>query len=259
MFDAEYINTDSLLYRFDPRLKIVILFLFSIALAVFKNFPVLFFAFFLSVIVLFFAAVPIKQVAKRLLPVNAMVIFLWFFLPFTTPGDGIWAAGILTMTKEGLLLASTLSIKANAMMLMFIAFVVSTPVNTAGHAMGRLGVPDKLVHLFFFTYRYIHVIYDEYLRLKKAMLIRGFVPTTSIHTYRSYAYLVGMLLVKSSDRAKRVHNAMLCRGFNGKFYSLARFSITKTDIAAFSFMLILIVLMGVVEWVPEVLLLNLTI
>ncbi len=193
------------------------------------------------------------------MPVNAMVIFLWFFLPFTTPGSEVWSVGFLTMTKEGVLMASTLSIKANAMMLMFIAFVVSTPVNTAGHAMGRLGVPDKLVHLFFFTYRYIHVIYDEYMRLKKAMLIRGFVPTTSVHTYRSYAYLVGMLLVKSSDRAKRVHNAMLCRGFNGKFYSLTEFSISRADIIVFSFMILLIILMGVVEWVPEVLLLNLKI
>ncbi len=255
MFDA-YINTNSLLYKFDPRLKIVVLFVLSVALAVFKTFPVLIFALFLSLVVLFFAAVPVSQVCRRLVPVNAMVLFFWFFLPFTTPGDSVWTVGVLTMTQEGLFWASTLSVKANAMMLMFIAFVVSTPINTAGHAMGRLGVPDKLVHLFFFTYRYIHVIYDEYLRLKKAMLIRGFVPSTNLHTYRSYAYLVGMILVKSVDRAKRVHNAMLCRGFNGKFYSMAGFSITKPDIAVFSLMLLLIILMGVVEWMPDVLLLN---
>ncbi len=259
MFNAEYINTNSLLSRFDPRLKIVFLFLFSVALAVFKSFPALFSALFISVVVLFFASVPLKQILRRLLPVNAMVLFLWFFLPFTTPGDVIWTVSIFKVTQAGLLLASTLTVKANAMMLMFIAFVVSTPVNTAGHAMSRLGMPDKLVHLFFFTYRYIHVIYDEYLRLKKAMLIRGFVPGTNIHTYRSYAYLVGMLLVKSADRAKRVHNAMLCRGFHGKFYSLAGFSITKADIAVFIFMLLLIVLMGVVEWVPDIRLLNLKI
>ncbi|MCD6291963.1 MAG: cobalt ECF transporter T component CbiQ, partial [Deltaproteobacteria bacterium] len=29
-----------------------------------------------------------------------------------------------------------------------------------------------------------------------------------------------MLLVRSSERAKRVHQAMVCRGFCGKFYSL---------------------------------------
>ena len=259
MFDAEYINTKSLLYRFDPRLKIVVLFLFSVALAVFKSFPVLFSALFISLVVLLFAVVPFSQVLRRLVPVNAMVVFLWFFLPFTTPGDVVWSAGFLTMTTEGLLLASTLSVKANAMMILFIAFVVSTPVNTAGHAMGRLGMPDKLVHLFFFTYRYIFVIYDEYMRLKNAMLIRGFVPSTTLHTYRSYAYLVGMLLVKSADRAKRVYNAMLCRGFNGKFYSLTEFSITKADIAVFSVMLLLIVLLGVVEWMPDVLLSNLKI
>ncbi len=256
MFDAEYTNTSSFLSGIDPRLKIILLFIFSIVLAVFKGLPSLFCALLISLPPLLFASVPLTVILRRLIPVNAMILFLWIFLPFSTPGEVFWASGFIEVTNEGLLLASMLTLKANAMMLMFIAFVVSTPVNTAGHAMSRLGMPEKLVHLFFFTYRYIHVIYDEYLRLKKAMLIRGFVPRTNRHTYRSYAYLVGMLLVKSADRARRVHNAMLCRGFTGKFYSMATFSITKTDVFVCSVMILLIVLMGVVEWMPDVLLLN---
>ncbi len=248
MFNDDIVNSNSLLYKFDPRLKIVTLFLFSILLAVFKSFPALVFAFFISSVTVFVSTIPIIEILKRLIPVNVMILFLWFFLPFTTGGEELYSKGIFIITKEGVLLASTLTIKANAMMLMFIAFVASTPVTTAGHAMGQLGIPDKLVHLFFFTYRYIHVIYDEYKRLKTAMLIRGFIPKTNIHTYRSYAYLVGMLLVKSSGRATRVHDAMLCRGFTGKFYSLNNFSIKKGDVAAFSIMLLLLVSMGVIEW-----------
>lgn len=248
MFNDDIVKSESLLYGFDPRLKIISLFLYSICLAFFKGFPVLFFSLFLSFILVYLSLLPFKEVLKRLLPVNVMIAFLWIFLPFTTVGEVVYIAGPLEVTRQGLVLASILTVKANAMMLLFIAFIASTPVNTAGHAMGKLGVPDKLVHLFFFTYRYLHVIYEEYLRLKTAMLIRGFVPKTNIHTYRSYAYLVGMLLVKSVDRAKRVHDAMLCRGFTGKFYSLNKFSMRTGDVVAFIIVLLLLVLMGGMEW-----------
>jgi cobalt/nickel transport system permease protein len=86
-----------------------------------------------------------------------------------------------------------------------------------------LRLPDKLCHLLLFTYRYIYVFEQEFRRLVQAMKIRGFRPRTNLHTYRSYAYLAAMLLVRSFDRAERVFQAMLCRGFNGTFYSLRTF------------------------------------
>ena len=69
-----------------------------------------------------------------------------------------------------------------------------------------------------------------------------------MHTYRTYAYLVGMLIVKSHDRAERVHAAMLCRGFHGKFFDLTEFSIEKKDLIfliLFSLFLLAIIL---VQW-----------
>lgn len=248
MFNDDIVNSESLLYRFEPRLKIVSLFLYSISLAFFKSYQVLLFSLFLSSLLVVFSRLPVKEIVKRLLPVNLMVAFLWLFLPFSTGGEMIYTVGPLSVTKEGLGLATLLTIKANALVLLFIAFVASTPVNTAGHAMGKLGMPDKLVHLFFFTYRYLHVIHGEYLRLKRAMLIRGFVPGTNIHTYRSYAYLVGMLLVKSVERAERVHDAMLCRGFTGKFYSMHTFKIRTGDMIAFILILALLAGLGGIEW-----------
>jgi cobalt/nickel transport system permease protein len=36
-----------------------------------------------------------------------------------------------------------------------------------------------------------------------------------------------MLFVRSAARAERVHQAMLCRGFRGRFYSLQEYQIGK--------------------------------
>ncbi len=71
------------------------------------------------------------------------------------------------------------------------------------------------------------VIESEYLRLVRAMKIRSFKPGTNMHTYKTYAYLIGMIFVRASARAQRVHQAMMCRGFKGKFYSLYKFSSTR--------------------------------
>jgi cobalt/nickel transport system permease protein len=69
-----------------------------------------------------------------------------------------------------------------------------------------------------------------------------------MHTYKTYAYLVGMLLVRSSDRAERVRNAMLCRGFSGRFYSLRRFSLKTVDVISLAVMLAFTFALGVLEW-----------
>ena len=94
------------------------------------------------------------------------------------------------------------------------------PIAALGQALNRLGLPKKLTYLLLITYRYLFVIEQEYQRLRRALKIRGFKSGTNLHSYKTFAYLVGMLLVKASARARRVHHAMLCRGFKGRFYSL---------------------------------------
>ena len=160
----------------------------------------------------------------------------------------MFSVGALTVTREGVLYAARISIKSNAMMLMLIALVASTPIFTLGHAMHELGVPQKIVHLFFFTYRYIHVMHREYVRLVNSMKIRGFTPGNNLHTYRTISYMVGMLLVKSFDRAQRVHNAMLCRGFEGNLYSLSTFSLNGRDVVSLILMITAVIILGVLEW-----------
>ena len=244
----ELTSGDSIIHRLDPRVKIVVAFFFSVVVAISNRFLVLMLALALGLSIVLLARVPIRELLRRLVPVNIFILFLWIFLPFTVRGDPFFSIGPLVGTHQGILYAAQISIKSNAIVVVLIALVASTAIFTLGHAMHQLRVPKKLVHLFFFTYRYIHVIHREYLRLVHAIKIRGFSPGTNMHTYKTFAYLVGMLLVRSSDRAERVHNAMLCRGFRGRLYSLSQFSLTTTDIVSLILMLTLILAFGVLEW-----------
>ena len=239
---------ESIIKCLDPRTKILSVFLFSVIVAVSYRLTTLFFALAISLIIIIASKAYAKEVFKRLVPVNLIVILLWFFLPFTVKGEPVCSLGPLSITGEGLFYATRITIKSNTMMLMLIALISSTSVLTIGHAMHDMFIPKKLVHLLFFTFRYIYIIYDEYLRIEKALKVRCFVPKTSLHTYKTYAFMVGMLLVKSFDRAQRVYNAMLCRGFNGNFYCLNTFSLAKKDYFSFCIMCGAIFIMGVLEW-----------
>jgi cobalt/nickel transport system permease protein len=234
--------------RLDPRIKIVAVFFFSIVVAILNSIFVLLLALSIGLLAALIAKIPKKELSKRMMPVNLFVGFLWLFIPLTFPGRPILHLGPFSVTYEGVLYATAITIKSNAIMLAMVVLATTSSIFTLGHALHELRVPQKIVHLLFFTYRYIHVIQREYIRLVNSMKIRGFKAKTDLHTYRTLAYMVGIILVRSFDRAQRVHNAMLCRGFKGNLYSLKTFSIKKRDIVALILSVTIIVALGILNW-----------
>ncbi len=247
-----FANGSSLPYRLDPRCRIVSALLFSLVTAIASRWQPLAVALATALLLLAVARLPARQVGRRLVLANAFILCVWLLLPFTHAGTPLVAVGPLTATVEGVRLAARITVKANAILLAFIALVATMPVATLGHALRRLAVPDKLVHLLLFTSRYIHVMEQEYQRLHNAAVIRGFRPRTDWHTYKTYAYLVGMLLVRSLARAERVHDAMLCRGFQGRFFSLRPFAVNRRDIVAVTMMVLVVGGMVWLEWLRTI-------
>jgi cobalt/nickel transport system permease protein len=100
----------------------------------------------------------------------------------------------------------------------------------AAHA---LRVPGLLVQLVALTYRYLHLLVEEVGRLRIALRVRGYRNRASLHSYRTVGHVAGTLLVRSSERAERVGQAMRCRGFDGRFRSLVDFATRPPDVLAF--------------------------
>jgi len=110
------------------------------------------------------------------------------------------------------------------------ALVATIPLADMGQTLAALRVPDKFTLMFVLCNRYLHLIREEYGRLSSAARIRCFRPGTNRHTYRTYGYLLGMLLVGSYERGRRVHQAMRLRAFQGRFHSLRPFAIRGRDL-----------------------------
>lgn len=225
----EFSRGDSCVHTLDPRVKIAVTLIFSVVVALSGSLTATVISLAMPVWLVQAARLDVKTVLRRLAVVNGFVLFIWLFLPFTTNGETIYSLGPLHVQREGINAALLITLKSNSIVLMVIALLGTSQVFSLVHALSHMWVPDKLVHLFFFCFRYIHVIEGEYRRLTNAMKIRGFKPKTDMHTYRSYAYLVGMLLVRSFDRSKRILQAMRCRGFKKKFYILHHYQMTNYD------------------------------
>jgi len=188
---------------------------------------------------------------RQLVPINVFVLMLVVLLPWTTPGDPLFHAGPLVFSRQGVLLAGLLGLKGNAIVLALVVLLGSLDVSTLGHALSHLHVSRKLAHLFLFTVRYIEVLRLEYRRLRVAMQMRGFRPGMNGHTYRTYGYLVGMLLVRSLERSERIVAAMRCRGFRGKFYLLDHFAYTRWDALFAAAWLIFLLALAGWAWLPR--------
>ncbi len=234
-------------HRMDPRVKILGALAFALVTAVSTRPAVPAVSALLGAAALATAGLDLKEVGKRLLAVNAFILFLWFFLPFTTPGETVAGQGWLAVSREGLLLGLSITLKANAVAMATIALLGTSSIFHLVHGLVHLKVPNSLVQIFFFTYRYISVIHREYLSLRSSMRLRCFRPRTDLHTYRSYAYLLGMLFVRSFDRSERIYQAMILRGFTGTFWTLDHFEMRRTDWAALALMALCVLLLVILQ------------
>ena len=219
----------SFIHRMDPRAKILSALVFSAAVSVSNSVGASFLAALFPAALIVMARISPRLALSRLAIVNGFIAFLWLFLPFSVSGHPLWSIGPLNVTSEGLHTALLITLKSNAIVLATMVFLGTSPFFDLAHALGLLGLPDKLVYLFYFSFRYLSVIQDEYHRLVEAAKVRGFQPGTNLHTYRTYAYFIGMLLVRSFERSGRILDAMKLRGFHGKFYVLHQYHIGPFD------------------------------
>ncbi|MCF8104871.1 MAG: cobalt ECF transporter T component CbiQ [Desulfohalobiaceae bacterium] len=229
MINEAFSQGSSILHRTDPRLKLVSALLLACTSAVLSTIFGALSSLAAAFCLLSLSGLPLLQVSKRLLLVNAFIGLMWFFLPFTTPGSPLIFVFGLSLTREGIELALLVSLKSNSILLFMITLISTTRPATLGQALDSLHVPEKLTFLLLISYRYLEVIFQEYNRLATAARIRGFVPGTSLRSYRTYGYLLAMVLINSFDRAMRVYQAMLLRGFQGRFYALHEFHLSFTD------------------------------
>ncbi len=225
----EHLQGRSLIHRLDPRVRIVTGFGLAVIVALSGSWPVIGLGLGSALGLLVAAKVGPRVVLGRLIELNVFMLMVLVLVPFSMAGEPLFRIGPAVFSREGLFFALAVTAKGNAVIMILTALLSTIETVTLGHALNHLKVPDKLVHLFLFTVRYVDVLHHEYLRLRQAMKCRCFKAGMNLHTYRTYGNLVAILLIRSLDRSERIMRAMKCRGFTGRFWMLDHFHTHNRD------------------------------
>lgn len=230
------------LARLDPRWRLAGLLFAALAAALLQTLPAAGLALAGSCLLVVLARIPWFWYAPRIgLLALALAVFV-LPLPLLLDGPGpAWRWGWLKLTWHGAAVALVLAGKALTIVNLMLVLLTAGPLDATLKAARSLGVPGLLVQLALMTYRYLFLLADELGRMRVALRVRGFRNRPDRHSYRLIGHLAGILLVRGSDRAERVSQAMRCRGFDGQFRSLTD---CRTHCADVLF-LVLLVLAGV--------------
>ena len=234
--------------RLDPRVRLVSAIAASLMPLFLSDWIALGLALGLALVLALAARIPAGAWASRLIATNLFVLMIALVTPWSVPGEPLVIAGGLEYTSEGAALAGQIALRANIIAIILTAFLAPMEPMTFGHALQRLRMPNRLALLLMFTVRYIEVFEREYLRLRQAMRVRGFQAGMNGHTLRTFGHLTGMLLVHAFDRSERVRQAMICRGFAGKFHTHRHMRVTRADWVFAGGVLIAVAALGFAQW-----------
>lgn len=81
------------------------------------------------------------------------------------------------------------------------------------NALILMKVPKILTTQLLLLYRYLGLLLEESFNIQRAIVSRGYGKKS--FPLKMWVTIVGSLLIRTYERSKRIHNAMVSRGFNG--------------------------------------------
>ncbi|WP_024954590.1 energy-coupling factor transporter transmembrane component T family protein [Sulfurospirillum arcachonense] len=164
----------------------------------------------------------IFETLKRLLLLNVFIVM-------------VSASALLNQDYE---LALLVFLRSNALLLFTLLIFWNKSIFDIAISLQTLRVPNKLSSLFFFVAKFITIIKEEFEITKKVMKIRNFQAKSNVFSYKIYANVIGMMIVKCFDKADKLKNTMLLRNFQGKVYQSKVDKFTRIDFIIFIFVII---------------------
>lgn len=215
-------------HRLDPRAKLITTLLFLLAVvsvdkyAIAQLLPFLLY----PVALIAVGGLPPRYFFRKIVVVAPFAILLGIFNPLLDRAvllqlgpfaiSGGWLSFISLLIRFSLTVGTVL------------VLIAMTSFNGLCLAMESLGVPRIFVAQLLFLYRYLFVLVDEARRMTRARELRTFARRHP--GLKTFASIIGHLLLRAADRAERIHLAMRCRGFDGHFRLLTPPAFGSADV-----------------------------
>lgn len=176
------------------------------------------------------ARIPLAFAIRRLVILSPFVAMLCLAGPiFDHSLRVLWAGPWRWETTGGWLTAIDIFVKFSLSVLAVTALMCTTPFSLLLEAMRKLGLPKVLAMQLGFLYRYIFVLIDESMRVRRARDFRGAARAAAMRRLAAGGAVIGSLFVRTLERSERIHVAMCARGYRGEPHSLAHLHFHRAD------------------------------
>jgi cobalt/nickel transport system permease protein len=128
-------------------------------------------------------------------------------------------------------IAAALVVRSYLSALVVVLLMNTTTLADIFRGLQSLGVPAVLVLVLQSLTRYLQVLIEQGLRMRRAALSRGGNAEQRYSLWQRAGGALAVLFGKSYGRAENVHQAMLARGFQGTFIALRPHSLEWRDFA----------------------------
>jgi cobalt/nickel transport system permease protein len=226
----DFISTgDTFAHRLDPRAKLLTVLVFIICVVSFDRYRIsgLLPFFFFPAVMIPLAGIPARYLLRKCLVLLPFAVLIGIFNPLFDRQPMV-TLGPLVLTGG---MVSFLSILIRFSLTVVAAFILIAMTGFTGVclALERFRVPRVFCVQLMLLYRYIFVLSGEASRMTRAREMRS--SGSKGKGIRVFGSLAGHLLLRTWDRAQRVHMAMLSRGFTGEFHIRRPLAFTGRDLA----------------------------
>jgi len=223
---GQYLPGESFVHKLDPRVKIIISFMFVIDIFLISSFMgygvIASFIF----LVIFISGIKLKNILNGLKPIFLLIILTVILNVFMYGGSKVlWSYGFLKITEEGLIMAAFIALR-------LVLVIISTSILTLTTSpieltdgiekllspLKPIGLPaHELAMMMSIALRFIPTLLDETDKIMKAQMARGadFESGNIVNRGKNLIPLLVPLFVSSFRRADELAIAMESRCYKG--------------------------------------------
>ena len=222
---GQYYPADSVVHRLDPRVKLAGTMIYIISLFLFDTFICYAAAALFLFAVIRISKVPIRFIVRGLKSIVILLLFAVVFNIFLTPGEVLFRAGFIRISREGLRLAAFMGIR---MILLIMGSSIMTFTTTPNQLtdglesllgpLKKLGVPvHEIAMMMSIALRFIPILLEETDKIMKAQQARcaDFESGGLVSKAKSLVPILVPLFVSAFRRANDLALAMEARCYRG--------------------------------------------
>lgn len=222
---GQYYQTESVIHKLDPRVKIGGTLLYIISLFLFESaWGYILAALFLAMLIKL-SNVPFKFMIRGMKSILLLLMITVIFNLFLTPGEILVSFWKLKITKEGLKMAISMALRLSFLIIGSSVMTLTTTPNNLTDGMEKMLAPLKIfkvpVHevamMMSIALRFIPILMEETDKIMKAQIARGadFETGGLIKKAKALVPLLVPLFISAFRRANDLAMAMEARCYRG--------------------------------------------